>query len=434
MKSFRFVSLCFIVIFGVAAWCIAQSSDDIQTAKSVFQTLRKISDQDNGALWGKPLYGPTMIVNPQDRSVIASEADANGQLKDSAGVFVGRLPESMNIANTALEWSGKRWTMLFFPIAEDEKERNSIIAHESFHRIQPEVGIALSTPDNNHLDDTEGRVLLRLECAALKAAINAQGSGARTALTNAIVFRRQRWAVYPGADSTETALERTEGLAQFTGLALSGRTREEKVQYLNQSLDNFPKSESFVRSFAYVTGDAYGFLLSEQDSTWPCKLHPTDDLSRTAERVFRLPLPNNLKNAADANAKVYQGDKIRAEENERARVRALRTERLKQKFGDRAALSLPNINMNIQFDPRTLVPVEGLGTLYAPLRATAVWGVLEADSGAVVAPDWSKIVTSKPLSMDANSATGEGWRLKLAEGFYISASVDSTEYQIRHIK
>ena len=50
-------------------------------------------------MWGRPLYGPMIFVDPQTRFAVANQADGNGVLQENRGVFAGTLPNDVVIAN-----------------------------------------------------------------------------------------------------------------------------------------------------------------------------------------------------------------------------------------------------------------------------------------------------------------------------------------------
>ena len=74
-------------------------------AAKVFDEAKVICRRDAGALWGHTLCGPMLLVDPADRSAVASQADAGGVLKASGSVFIGVLPPSEILANTSIQWS-----------------------------------------------------------------------------------------------------------------------------------------------------------------------------------------------------------------------------------------------------------------------------------------------------------------------------------------
>lgn len=82
-----------------------QTTTDLTLAKKYFYELDSLAQVDNGILWGTNLYGATMFVLPQNRLIIANQPAKGLKFKDS--LYVGILPEAINIANTSVEWNGK---------------------------------------------------------------------------------------------------------------------------------------------------------------------------------------------------------------------------------------------------------------------------------------------------------------------------------------
>ena len=194
---------------------------DTGGAADVFREAKTICVRDNGALWGRSLCGPILIVDPTDSAIVANQADAQGVLKPAGTVYTGTLPPSEILANTSVEWSGTMWSELLWPLPEDMNHRHVMLAHEMFHRIQPDLGIVRSDGDNRHLDTLEGRYLLQLEWRALAAALTARGDTARNiAVADALLFRRERERLFPGSAAQEWALESNEGVAEYTGVRL----------------------------------------------------------------------------------------------------------------------------------------------------------------------------------------------------------------------
>ena len=76
--------------------------------------------------------------------------------------------------NTSLEWNGKTWATVVLPLSSDKHPRLDLITHELFHCAQPSLGFDMRVSDNHHLDEKDGRVLLRLEIEALKKALKAR--------------------------------------------------------------------------------------------------------------------------------------------------------------------------------------------------------------------------------------------------------------------
>lgn len=391
-------------------------------AQAYFQEAATICGQDRGKLWGISLCGPMLFVEPQTRAVFANQADQQGRLTKSGEVFTGRLPEEINVANTSTEWAGVKWTMIMWgALSSNKYGRARLMLHEMFHRIQSGIGFPASNPSNDHLDTMEARIWLQLEWRALREAVTHVGAERRRAATDALLFRLYRRELYPQGAVEERALEMNEGLAEYTGVKLSGRTELEMPGYLAGRLDQAASRLSFVRSFAYETGPAYGFLLDQTGRSWRARLKAQDDLADLLRQALSLTVPGNLKAEAVRRAPLYQGDELRAAERERERDRQARLKAYRAKLVDGPVLILPlGQQMSFSFDPNNLLPLDNLGTIYPTLRIADAWGVLEVDGGALMIRDRERpgvVHVPAPVDINARPVQGEGWTLQLAEGW-----------------
>ena len=249
-------------------------------ARAVFAEAAALCAADDGKLWGVTLCGPIMLVDPATHAFAANRNDARGTLAAAGGVFIGSLPADQNVANTAFDWGGVRWTQLQWPLPDDHADRATLLMHESFHRVQPKLPLpAPREADNAHLDTLDGRYLLQLEWRALAQALEAQGErAARAAAEDALRFRDERRQLYPGSGESETALEINEGLAQYTGVMLGNATSEARTAAALRDLVRHVDDPSFVRSFAYANGPAYGLLLDRFAPGWQRRIAPGDEL------------------------------------------------------------------------------------------------------------------------------------------------------------
>ena len=121
MRNFIFILLAIIILTPISK-VSAQGSPDYKLAKSYFIELDSLCSIDNGKLWGIKLYGPTMLVNPETGLIIANQSDKDKKLIEKEGVFIGKLPDNINIANTSFNWNGVGWTMVMWSaIPPDDK-------------------------------------------------------------------------------------------------------------------------------------------------------------------------------------------------------------------------------------------------------------------------------------------------------------------------
>ena len=330
--------------------------EGINQAEEYFIEANLISEKDNGYLWGMKLYGPMLFVNPENRMIVANQQDKEGHLERSGNVYTGELPKEENIANTAFDWLGYKWTMIIWPLPEDKFNRANLMMHELFHRIQDTLGFPAQNPSNNHLDEKEGRILLQLELQALKQALTKSGEQQLVDIKNALLFRNYRREIYPDAFKSETALELNEGLAEYTGVKLSGRDEMETVSFLKQKIEEVKNLPTLVRSFAYITGPIYGILLDQTNIDWRKSLTKKDDLANLLANIYKIEIPRDFVDTVKSLSGVYNGDKIRKQEDERERERHKVIESYRKKFIEDPILIIPLKKMNVQFDPRNLQP------------------------------------------------------------------------------
>lgn len=382
----------------------------------VFKDLKKQLNKEHAEkLWNYPLYGPLIIVNPKTRMVVANEADKNGLLKKSGSVFTGVLPKQITIANSTLNWGGKKWAMVRLPLPEDYYARLNLIIHESFHRIQPEVGFAdLRVEQSNHLDEMNGRIFLRLELEALKQALISNNKTERQGhIKDALMFRLYRYKLYPGAKEAENYLEIKEGLAEYTGSILCGRSSEELVKHYIYSINNFYQNSTFVRSFAYVTIPAYGYMMSLKDKYWNQKITEDTDLTDFMMNFFHVAVPHDLKDVVDQIKKDYGYSEILTQETKRNEALQKKMAAYETRFIKNPTLIMRLVKMQFRFDPRTSVPFKDLGTIYPTMRLVDNWGILNVTEGGALIADWQKVVVSAPTSISDTLVKGDGWTLEL---------------------
>jgi hypothetical protein len=379
----------------------AATQIDEARARQYFQEAATLCERDGGALWGVSLCGPIVIGDPKTRAIVTSQAPPKVP-----------PPPSVGFANAALDWGGTRWTTLSWPtIPQDGHRRARLLLHELFHRIQPQLGLLVPDLPNPHLDTTEGRYWLRLEWRALAAALAAEGAPADDAIADALAFRAARRRAIAGAAASERTVEITEGLAQYTGTVLAVPSRQAAVADAIEQLKGVEQQESFVRTFAYPSGAAYGLLLDRRAPQWRRSIRGSDDLGQLIEA-------SGVRPAADLPAaeRRHRGETLRAAERDRAIERERKIAELRRRFLEGPVVITPRSN-NISFVTTGMTPLPGAGTVYPSLRAVAEWGVLEATQ-ALVAADRSTIRVPGPPST-GDAITGEGWTLRLAAGWVL---------------
>lgn len=407
-------------------------SQTFSTPEQVYSSLFKdlaFAEQQHADLWGKDMYGPVLLVNPQTREVFSNFPDRAGALKRDGDVFYGHLPEDINTANTALQWNGVVWAMVMLPLPRYENDRINLLAHELFHVLQPYLGFRGYSPDNSQLDDKNGRIYLRLELEALRKALESTSVyDMKKHLTDAMVFREYRYFLYPDAKVTENLLELNEGMAEYTGFMVSGRTGDEAIYHFEVSINAFVHFPTFVRSFAYETTPIYGYLLQQTDKYWNKEITPTTNLTDFFIREFGLTIPSNLSAAERALEDEYDGKNIRAEETSRQNIREQQIEKYRKELVDRPHLNIRFERMHLVFDPTDVIPLDDKGNVYPTIRVTDNWGILDVHDGGLLSPHWNQITVSAPTNKDGNNISGDGWTLQLNQGYIITTDSSTGDY------
>lgn len=420
-------------LFGmliVISPCQSQSHSFADTAAIYFDEVKTVTKQ-NTALWNYDLYAPILLINPETRAVFANVPDSAGILKPLAKIFSGILPKQVNISNTSLHWNGVNWAMVMLPLPQNKNSRINLLTHELFHRAQKALGFFAYNPDNNHLDKKDGRVYLRLELEALQKAVLADSlNELKLHIANALAFRSYRQSLYPGADSTENLLELNEGICEFTGVMMSGRSREQIKNYFINRIAYFISSPSYIRSFAYETIPVYGYLLYSINKKWNKEINNKTNMRTYFQKAFGVKLPDDISNYVSRIAGEYNGQAIYSEETIREEKITKQLAAYKKELIDSAHTELPLENMNMSFDYTKMIPLENLGTVYPIIRITDNWGILDVGKAALINTEWNRVNIGYPLTIEGNKISGEGWKLELKEGYLLVKDEKGKNYVI----
>ena len=393
----------------------------------------QLCQADAGRLWGKSLCGPTLLVDPVSRRVVANQADAQGQLRAEGDVYVGDLPASEAIANTAVDWAGVHWTEMLWPLKEDAAQRHTIMAHEAFHRIQDSLGLPTGGRDNPQMDTLEGRYTVQLEWRALDAALAAKTDAERRArAADALAFRAARYQKFPEAEQAETALERNEGLAEYTGVMVGNRAPAGQIAMARWDLAWHPKNDAtFARSFAYPSGPVDGILLDRYRPGWRKDIVKGGSPARMLAEALHVDMaakPDVTKLAAR-----YDGPALLASERARAEARAKQAAQYTAQLVTGPVLKLPLKHMKVQFNPTNLMPLADAGTVYPTMHVIDDWGSVQVTGGALMASDWTQVTVAAP---DGNAPTsklhGKGWTLDLAPGWQLMPGARKGDFTVGH--
>ena len=420
------------LLFVVQLHAQPDGDNQLATAQQHFEHIKQLCQQPQAGLWGRELMGPVLLVDPASRRVYANQADGEGKLVLTGAVYTGILPTAVNIANTAMEWAGIRWTMLLLPLPNDPYEQSKVMAHELYHRIQGDLGFRMGSPVCDHLDSREGRILFRFELQALAAALRTPLAKRRIHLERAIAFRQSRYAKFPAAREAEEALEMNEGLAEFTGVYVCGIAKHDTAYFSKLADSAAQRFPSFARSAAYLTGPLYGMLLSQQNDGWQRRLTAKDNLPAQLIKWYRLRAPK-IDTASLAKAmRYYEGDRITQEEDAREAQCREREKAYLSKLVNGPVLELPfTKKMSVSFNPSILFPLGDHGTVYPHITVTDEWGRIEVKGDALM-HNWQSLAVSmlQPPQPGTTLSTAE-WTLELAAGCLVAPGVRKGDFMLK---
>jgi hypothetical protein len=419
MRCLRSTLIAMLMLLMMQRALPQDASLNAKRAKAAFAEAHALCSADQGHLWGVSLCGPMMLADPSNREAITSEEDALGVLRNEKGLFVGKLPGDVPISNTSMTWSGTHWIQYRWPLPDDAALRRVMLMHESFHRIQDQLNLHADNANNPQLDTFEGRYDLQMEWRALAAALKASDDGERRKhVADALAFRALRYQHFASAEASEAYLEHNEGLAEYTAIVIAMPTAEQRVAMALRDIQTIQQTQSFVRSFAYATGPAYGLLLDAYRPGWRNEMQRGAHLADLLADALGLSLHAVPDSAAlETLAARYNGMTLRQTELARQHTH----DTLVQGYRDRLiaghVLVLPLKKPSIQFDPRNLIPIDGYGTIYPTLRATDEWGHIDVQTGSLMTDDWKQLTVTAPSASKGNQVQGAGWTLELAPGW-----------------
>ncbi len=428
MKEVTKIIHVFILILASTGLSLGQDKISPTTISTFFKEIKANTDSYKD-LWNIDLYGPILLVNPETRIVCSNFPDSTGILTQDGEIYSGILPNNINIANTAINWGGLSWAMIMLPLPENKQERLDLLSHELFHRSQPVLGFKMNNTANNHLDQKEGRVYLRLEIEALRQALVAKSiSEVNRHLTNALYFRNHRYSVYQNAKANENSLELNEGLATYTGIFMSGRDNKQMEDYFKNQIIGFQNYPTFVRSFAYLTIPLYGIILSKSDKYWNRQTDSNTNLTDFFIKSFKLQIPENLEVESLNQYGLSKIDSVETKREEK--IKQLIAE-YKIKFIEQPHLEIRFEKMSVSFDPRNIMPIDGYGSVYPTLRVSDNWGILTVSDGALLGTNWDKITVSEPTSINTERVVGNGWTIDLAKGYFVEKNNSDNNYSLK---
>jgi hypothetical protein len=413
MRAWTTILLCGIA--GSTQSATAQV--DQQTAQEYFKEAQTLCQRDSGRLWGVSVCAPMVIADRRTQTFATSQPPPDAP-----------RPKEVGLVNAPVNWGGVTWIAYTWDDLKTSPpwRRKEIMLHEMFHGVQQRLGLGVGLLENEHLDAPDGRYWLQLEWRALARALSTTGTQRTSAIRDALAFRRQRRSIYKEAAENERALEINEGTASYSGTVLAAPSRADAIANALVTLTPSEKAESFVRTFAYASGPAYGLLLDETSPGWQRSLRASDDLGTLLMNALAIQ-PSADPTAASAK---YNGPELLAAEQRRDQQRQDRINALRHQFVDGPVLILPG-GGRAASDSRDATVIPGAGTIYFhTYRASGPWGTLAVEKGILLASDGQSRSLPAPVRHDSGTLSGDGWTFTPAPGWTVRQGPRKGDFEV----
>ena len=389
---------------------------DQQRAQAYFKEAQALCERDGGRLWGVSICTPMVIGDARTQTFATSQPPPEAP-----------RPKLIGLLNGPIQWGDTMWAALTWDtIAAQKPGHRNMFVHESFHIVQRRLGLGVGADSAEHLDSVEGRYWMRLEWRALARALRESGEARALGVRDALAFREARHARFRDKVETERALDINEGLASYTSTVLGAPSRTDAIEDALDLLAEFERGESFVRTFAYASGPAYGLLLDAASAGWVRKVRATDDPAVMLMRALGV---QPASDAAAAAAR-YGGPELRAAEEQREHGRQARIAELRRQFQDGPVLLMPGGGSGLSNSLGAVV-IPDLGTIYFhAYRMKGPWGTLEADKGVLVTSDGRFRRLPAPVRRDDTTVVGDGWTVEAGPGWLIREGTRPGDYEL----
>src|SRR5918994_4224972 len=268
-----------VIVFVSTAAPPAMAQVDQQRAAEFFKEAQALCERDGGRLWGVSICTPMVIGDARTQTFATSQPPPDAP-----------RPKIIGLLNGPIQWGDTMWAALTWDTLarQTPRGRSGMLIHESFHIVQMRLGLGVGTVSAEHLDSVDGRYWMRLEWRALARALREWGEPRALAIREALAFRQARHARFSDNVESERALDINEGLASYTQAVLPAQSEAEAIASALDELTAAEGGESFVRTFAYASGPAYGLLLEAASPGWTRKMRPTDDLPTLLARALAI--------------------------------------------------------------------------------------------------------------------------------------------------
>ena len=404
---------------------------------------KQLLEADAGRLWGSSIWDDCILVLDFDNTVYSIKVFPGSRSDDGKLYYAKVAPGTLTFVNTVQSYQGKSYAVVMINYLSD----NSItIIHELFHLLQFKVR-KLNGDAIKYLDNYDARELLRLEYHALRTALHEAREKSsikkiNNSIADALRFRKIRQAHYKSYLQNEIEIETLEGLANYTGFALSSKSDK-----LSEAIDEIYQRENaqtYTRPFPYATGVAYGLLFDYLGIRWKTGLDSVYNFLTIYEKAQKIAIDTSEASIKKARS-VQNYIEIHKEEEDRR----IQNEKLIAYYRNLLHDS-PTLRVEISdiehygrtFNMNGTIELKGLGTVYSSItgrdksgKSFGSFKTIEdksvlGNAGILMLSDDKTLVFPAPFKVQGNKIIGDTYEIELNEGWGIEKSGETGNYII----
>lgn len=390
---------------------------------------KSILMSDNGRLWGENLWTDNIVFLDPDNTIYAVRPLPGTSLTEE-GLYTRKVEDRVfSQTNSVQRYDGESYATILTSYLGDS---SATIIHELFHVLHGKHKTLLGDPVN-YLDNADARELLRLEYQALRRALQAASANKKTlveqCLYDALMFRKSRQATYAASLDGELQIETLEGLANYTGLVLSGYPDlyARAIKEINSRED----APTYTRPFPYATGPAYGLLFDYLKLAWRTDLDHVYDFLKIYETLYlRASIQADARSVKTAR-RYNNYETIHQQETARKKAHDSQIDFYTDMFITKPVLrvSLADDHYSRSFDMNGTLVLGDRGMVYADIRGTDNSGnnfgnfmILSGrgklgETGILGAFDGRRFTFPLPYRIEGNKLVGDWYEIELHEGW-----------------
>ncbi len=373
MYKLRFLFFAFVLLSFSFCYCQNNNQEERKQAEAIFQKVHEICMLDNGDLCGINLYCPLLLVDRESRFVYSNVPLSFSDTPPMNGLYTGILPNNYLISNSTIYIDSILYTIFAFEKSVGADMLIEVAIHEMFHYWQEKNDWHYSSPYNNTQMETKwGRIYLKLEMKAIQKALSSKNDQEKeNTINEALYFRNQRQILFSDRIADEIAFEIHEGMPDFVRYTLCVENDSQIKLRLVDEIEKSLNEGKFIRTFGYLTGSSYAFLINNPTLLKDAYIDGKDLTKILKETMSIGSLPDSLSSTI---LKEYNYEAIAFQEDSIEKTKTAFNNRIKQQFQESKKLIIDLEGVTFGFNPSEVYSIDNIGTYYPFISVAGEFG------------------------------------------------------------